>query len=473
MSAPHLAGDATPRAGTVGVVGAGLAGLSAAVYLRRAGFDVRIYDPAPAGGKAVTLEPTPGWRIEWGPHSFTSRAYALFELADVLGIGDRPVRLGAAAGTRFLVRGGKLRSAPFGGAIRLGEALGLLRGLFRRVTDVPGESVRAWVARRFGEAFAAGPLDAMMTGIWASDPATIEMDVAFPTVTDLVRSEGTVFRAMRELRRMTTVLREAGAARTAGTWGLPGGMGEIAAAARGFLGEGCFVPEAVTRITGTPGAYTLHHARGADHVARIVIAAEATVAADLLAAFAPDAAAGLREVRYAPLAVAHWHSANAAYPRGFGYLSPHAEHRPVLGTIFVSDLFPERAPAGHRSFATMIGGARHAEDVAIDPAEAKRRIEAEHLALTGRPVTVAGLHLVRHTTAVAPPLLGHADRLARIHAGLPGGIFVAGAWCGAGAMDDAIRSGRDAATSVGSDASWGGGKAPRNAPQDPVVSDVQ
>ncbi len=472
MSAP--AQDEAIAPPTVAVIGAGLGGLSAAVYLRRAGFRVRVYDAAPVGGKARTIEPTPGWRIEWGPHSFTSRAYALFDLAEVLGIGGRAVRLGKAARSRFLVRGGRLRGAPFGGGIKLGEWVGLVRGLFRRVEDVPGESVRAWVARRFGEAFAAGPLDAMMTGIWASDPATIDMDAAFPTVSELVRTEGTVFRALRELARTTRRLREAGVARASGTWGFPRGMGELADAARAWLGDDTFVATEVTGITQLPdGAYTLVTGGGPVVVDAVVLASEASAIARLLSGIAPDAAAALGEVRYAPLAVAHWTAPDAAFPIGFGFLAPEGEQRAVLGTIFVSDLFPDRAPAGQRAFATMIGGGRHPELARIDAAEAKRRVEAEHLALTGRPVSITGFHLVSHPTAVAPPGLGHAARMARIHGALPTGISVAGSWCGAGAMDDAIRAGREAAESIGSRASWGGGRAPRNAPQGREAADPE
>ena len=76
--------------------------------------DMKRFDDAAdanADGRRRTLEPMPGWRVEWGPHSFTSRAYALLDLAEVLGIGGRAVRLGAAAKARFLVRGGRLRHA--------------------------------------------------------------------------------------------------------------------------------------------------------------------------------------------------------------------------------------------------------------------------------------------------------------------------------------------------------------------------
>ena len=73
------------------VVGAGMAGLAAALHLRDAGVDVTVVDPAGAGGKAGSLEPAPGWRIETGPHTFTHRAEPVFRLAARLGMADREV----------------------------------------------------------------------------------------------------------------------------------------------------------------------------------------------------------------------------------------------------------------------------------------------------------------------------------------------------------------------------------------------
>src|SRR5207302_2308760 len=43
---------------------------------------------------------------------------------------------------------------------------------------------------------------------------------------------------------------------------------------------------------------------------------------------------------------------------GFGFLIPSKEKRPILGTLFHSAVFPERAPAGDQLLMTFIGGVR-------------------------------------------------------------------------------------------------------------------
>jgi oxygen-dependent protoporphyrinogen oxidase len=433
------AGSAVP---TVAIVGAGLAGIAAAVRLRGLGAEVMVFDPEPPGGKARTLEPVPGWRIEGGPHSFTSRADALFALADELGVAGDIVRLGPAARDRYLVRDGRLRRMGLmSGALRLGEWWSILRGLFRTLPEVPDESVGAWAERRFGPAVARGPLDAVVTGIWAADPVTIAMDAAFPRVVAALRTSGTLFRALRALPKAT---------RPAGTYTFTGGMGTLGAAAVARLGKESFVAARVEAIRRDGVGWRVDAVPGSRRFDAVVIATEAPAAAWLLAEIAPASAAALGTIPYAPLAVAHWTTPDAALPHGFGWLAAFAEERPVLGCIFVSDLFPGRCPPGYRAFTTMFGGARRPADAAIDEHEARRRLGAEHAALTGKPVTIDSLVLVRHHAAVPTPTPGHGARVAGIRAGLPAGLGVAGAWCGAGAMHDAAAAGQDAAATV-----WG------------------
>lgn len=420
------------------VVGAGLAGLAAAARLRACGADVRVIDPEPPGGKARTLT-RDAWRYERGPHSFTHRADALFALAHDLGVADRVVKLGKIASARYLVRGGRLRKVgPFSGAIRLGEMWGVLRGLFRHLPIGVDETVREVLAARFGESFADGPGDAMLNGIWASSPAEVAMEAAFPALTAAIRAKGSVWAAVRSLPR----------GRPSGTYGFPEGLGVLGDAAQASLGERAFCACQAQRLEARGGGWLIETTAGEVHADAVVIATDATSAATLLAGVAPVAAERLREIRYAPLAVAHWLSADSALPHGFGWLAPHGENRGVLGTIFVSDVFPSRAPSGQRAFATMLGGTRRPEDAALDLQAVRGRIEVEHRELTGHAVTLSDLQVVRHARAVTVPGPGHVARVATIRGSLPAGLHVAGSWCGAGAMNDAVLAGQVAASEL-------------------------
>lgn len=410
------------------VVGGGLAGLTAAIAANDVGHAVTLVDEAELGGKAQTIEAAPGWRVERGPHSFTGRADALRGLVDRLGLGARVEPTAPAARSRFLVRGGALVRAGPG----LLASWAVISGMFKRVEDADDASVWDWFAARLGPAFADGPLGAMCAGIWATDPRRVEMAAGFPTIHALVRQQGSIAGAALARERSAT-----------GTFTVHGGLGAIAGAARAALGPSRVHGGRVSgvRRAGASWIVTVDAVEiPADHV---IVACDAGRAGDLLAGVAPAACAALAEVEYAPLLVAHWLAKDARYPAGFGFLAEPASRIGSLGTLFVSDALPGRAPAGSRSFASMFADPRATDD------EARATVEAEHEALTGARVTLDGLHVIRHPRAVALPAPGHAARVARVRAGLPAGLHVAGSYLGGGAMDDAVRSGTVAAGELG------------------------
>ena len=63
---------------------------------------------------------------------------------------------------------------------------------------------------------------------------------------------------------------------------------------------------------------------------------------------------------------------------GFGMLVPEKERRKILGTLFTSSLFPNRAPRGFVTLSTYLGGTRQPE-IARLPADAQLEIVREEL----------------------------------------------------------------------------------------------
>ena len=419
------------------IVGGGLAGLSAAVHARAAGADVTVVDPGPLGGTARTAEPAPGWRIETGPHTFTARCPSLLALITALGLRDDVVPLGAAAKARFLRRNGRLKANA--SALGFGELFAVIRGLFARVQSAEDASIRDWVAARFGARVADEVMGAMVTGIWAALPEEVEMASAFPMIAAGVKAHGTAFSAAMAARKHAEPSPLRG-----GTWTVKGGLGRIGEHAEQQLG-GCRLRATAETIRCEGAEWVVGTTAGELRADRVVVALPAWRAAPLLADVAPTAAAPLARVRYSPIVGVHWLSRDCAFPAGFGYLASKVEQAPVLGMLFTSDLFPDRVPAGARGGATLVGGTREPAGVELAEEELRRRILAEHQTLTGQPMTLDAVAVVRHPYAVAVPAPGHAALRAAAHAALPAGLFLAGAWDGSGAMEDAARSGQAAA----------------------------
>jgi len=407
------------------VVGAGLAGLAGALALRDAGEEVTVVDPAGAGGKAGTAEPLPGWRVENGPHSFTHRAAPMFRLARRLGLEGRLVQLARRTPARWLVRGGVdgqperlVRGGPF--ALTPGEWWRVARGLLRRGAPLDG-SVADWLDATFGPGFV--PATVLTGGIWAAPPDVVGFADGFPVLAEKLRRHGHLFGALRAAERP---------AEPAGLWGFPEGMGELVRAAE--VAVGGVERVAVSALSPSASGWV---ASGVGRFDRVLLAVDPAAPGRLLGRTLP--------FRASPILLVHWLASDAALPHGFGYLAPPRAGRVVLGTLFSSDLHPSRAPAGRRSFATMVGGLANPEAVELDRQAALALVEEEHRRLTGRSVRVEAVHLVRHPAAVVLPEPGHAARVRALLAELPAGLAVAGSWCGSGAMPDAVQAGEAAA----------------------------
>jgi oxygen-dependent protoporphyrinogen oxidase len=91
----------------IGVVGGGLAGLTVALRLARAGRRVALFEAEPRLGGQLHTEHSDGFLIEHGAEGFVARSEALQELAEELGIGAELV--GQAQERSFGYDAGQLR----------------------------------------------------------------------------------------------------------------------------------------------------------------------------------------------------------------------------------------------------------------------------------------------------------------------------------------------------------------------------
>ena len=68
---------------------------------------------------------------------------------------------------------------------------------------------------------------------------------------------------------------------------------------------------------------------------------------------------------------------------GFGFLTPEVERKRVLGVVFSSSVFPERAPEGHVLVTAFVGGTRDPDLVEADPHTLTARVLDDLRSLLG------------------------------------------------------------------------------------------
>jgi oxygen-dependent protoporphyrinogen oxidase len=136
--------------------------------------------------------------------------------------------------------------------------------------------------------------------------------------------------------------------------------------------------------------------------------------------------------------------------QGFGMLIPKIEGFKSLGTIFSSSLFPNRAPAGHLTLTSYVGGERYPE-LAVLPQEKLIELVCEDLrvllGVRGQPVFA---HSVLYERAIPQYNVGYGrfkDLMNDIEARAPG-FFFAGHFRDGISLSDSIVSGCNVAERV-------------------------
>jgi oxygen-dependent protoporphyrinogen oxidase len=376
-------------------------------------------------------------------------------LLDELGITGERVYANPVARNRYILRNGRLIALPlspfafFSTPLFSARAkLRLLREPFlsRGAPDAE-ETVAAFVRRRLGGEFLDYAINPFVAGVYAGDPEKLSVSAAFPRLHELEQKYGSLIRGQvfgaRERARKMEQSKQAAAMLS-----FKRGMQTLPDAIATRLVRVELNAEAVAVTPGSAGfTVTVRGANGPrDFQAHaVLLATPAAAAAKLVAPFAPQAAEALAAIPYPPVAVAI-----CAYPRsaithaldGFGFLVPQRERRQILGAIFSSTLFGERAPPEIALLTTFIGGMRQPDLAQLDQDEIANIAQVELAALLGAPPHAKFVRVNRWPRAIPQYTLGHLERIAQIERAehnFPGLFFCAN-YRGGIALGDCIKS---------------------------------
>jgi protoporphyrinogen/coproporphyrinogen III oxidase len=407
------------------VCGAGISGLSLAHFARRRRMaDVVVLEAAPRAGGKVQTEWLDGNCCEWGPQGFLDNVPETLELARQLGLAADLVRADAGSADRFIARAGRLRRVPLSPpAFLLSDVLSL-PGRLRVLLEPfqPGgrgdESVLEFATRRIGREAAEVLVDAMVTGVYAGDPAQLSLPATFPRMRAMEEEHGSLTKAMLARGRNGSGAGPAGPGGTLTT--LFGGMQQLTDALAAELGPALRTGVAVRAVRRRAGAFEVALASGEVLAApRVVSAVPPRAAAQILAdVLGDEAVAALRAIPAVGVVVVMTGYASAAPfrrpTRGFGFLVPGRERRPVLGTIYCDATFPHEAPPGRTLLRTLLGGARDQSALFASDDDLVATVRRELDRYLGGDVEPDFVRVVRHEYGIPQYTVGHPARLAAI-----------------------------------------------------------
>lgn len=435
----------------VAVVGAGIGGLAAARALRQTGlFEIAVYEREARAGGVIQTSATDGFVREHAANGFlpVRDGTGAIDLARELGVEVVPAA--PAAEKRWIYRHGRLHAIPTSPAAFLKSQLLSPRGKLsllceplrpRRPRTAGDESIHAFASRRLGREVADAMVAPFVTGIFAGNADQLSVQAGLPALAALEDKGGLVvgqvrtmverMRARRARQTPEDAQSDSQTPRERPRLSAPrGGVGELIDALVSDLGDAL---RTGTSVTGFAPGPEIRLEDGSIHPCDAVVLATPThVGAHLCRDISRELKSALEQFPYAPVAVVYLGVQRAQVAHkldGFGFLVAEGEALRMLGTVFESVVYPERAPAGHVLLRSIFGGARDPGVLELTDAEliATARRDLDRALGDFARVEPVHTHVVRWPHAIAQYNLGHSARVERAEVlAAPLGIVLAG-----------------------------------------------
>jgi oxygen-dependent protoporphyrinogen oxidase len=395
------------------IIGGGITGLTAAFRLKQRGLPVLLLEASDRLGGAIQSVRRDGYLAEFGPNSILETSPVISDLVRDLGLESRRLYSDPSAEKRYVVRhkrpveiptsaAGFLTTPLFSPAAKLRV---LAEPFIRRAPEGLEESIAQFVLRRLGREFLDYAIDPLVAGVYAGNPRLLSVSQAFPKLHLLEQRYRSLFLGQflgaRERKRSGEVSKQ-----DAKKFSFDDGLQVLIEALQAGLDGAIETSAPIAGLRRTDEGWLVELERAGEgspmECAAVLLALPSHKMASLTIETTPALdLSPLAKVYYPPVAsvVLGFRRADVAHPLdGFGMLIPEKEGFNILGALFSSSLFPNRAPQGEVVITCYIGGAR-APLLPLNTPEALTEIAVKNLEIIlgvrGRP-TFQHVAVYRH-----------------------------------------------------------------------------
>lgn len=406
------------------IIGGGISGLSLAYLLQRQkpSLELIVLEAEERLGGKIWTDKSEGFLCESGVNGFLNNKPKTLELASDLSL--TPLKSNDNARKRFIFSNGKLHSLPESPPAFFKSGLLSLWGRLRIVYEIfapkgrkEDESLAEFGRRRLGKEAFEKLIDPMASGIYAGDPEALSLKSCFPRIHQLEMEYGSLIRALVKLQIRAKKERRASPGPGPGgvLTSFYDGMEALIISLRNALEEKVKPGRKVTSLDKKGNLYTVNLNDSSNIESEmIVLATPAYASSEILKGFDPVLSRTLSEIPYPPVSVVCTGYRKDRFGQsleGFGFLVPFRERRRILGTLWDSSIFPNRAPEGHVLLRTMLGGAR-ASSIAT---QSKNRlidiVTDELMEVMGIKIEPDFARVYFHEKAIPQYTIGHQERL--------------------------------------------------------------
>ncbi len=359
------------------ILGGGLSGLSTAWKKKKEGHHITLIESGPQVGGVLQSEKKNGYLLDYGANTLSLRNQNTSDTLEKMGALRHALDANPKANKRFIVRNQKLVALPLNFKSFLSSPFLSPKGKLRMLLEpfLPKgnldklESVADFISRRLGQEALTYCGNPFISGIYASAPETLNLANAFPALYEMEQQHRSLFIGMLKTR---------GSKKTkTRLLSFPEGMQQL-----GFLIQKNLKPEevltneSVLTVTRLAQEWKVKSRNIAGNLSELVCdEVISTIPVDQISNITWENIKGrenfnnLTKVTYFPLSMVFLGMKKDSIEHnldGFGFLVPQKENLSILGTLFSSTLFENRAPKGNILLTTFVGGERM-PDLALAP----------------------------------------------------------------------------------------------------------
>jgi len=357
---------------TVGILGAGISGLTAAFALQKEGISTVVYEKSDEVGGAIQTVEKDGWLVEEGPNTLMVKSQEVWQLLDDLVLDSQMVQANEVAKKRFVVKNRKPVAIPMSLGKFLSTSLITAKAKFRLfkepfipATEQEDESVASFIERRLGRQPLDYGINPFVSGIYAGNPRELSVKHTFSMLWELEQQYGSIVKGMFKKDRPKDRPKRAMISFREGNQTLPYALAHS-------LKRSIKTSTAVTSVKKRKNKWLVSGSSSGQSFENkhdyLISTIPSYALPDL---FESQSFIDLAKLPYAPISVLGlgFEANQVGHPLdGFGMLIPEVENFKTLGVLFSSNLFPNRAPDNHVLLTCFIGGARNPE-IASQPKE--------------------------------------------------------------------------------------------------------
>jgi len=362
---------------SVVIIGGGIAGLTTAFKLKNSGMEVTLLEAASHTGGVMSSISSDGYLVETGPNTILETSPKVTELVSDLGLDSEKIYANEISKTRYIVRNNKPVPLPLSPVAFLGTSLFSLRAKLRLLKEPfidpwdnqYEESLSQFVIRRLGQEFLDYAINPFVAGVYAGDPDHLSVRHGFPKLYALEQKYGSLIKGQIKGAKERKERAEE-SKQKARMFSFRKGLKTLPASLEEALGPAVRKNTVVTDISPKGNKWEITYQTDGRpeeilnsdcviYAGTVYQLSSLTVERQRLKDFEY-----FRQIYHPPITVLvlGFKREDVRHPLdGFGMLIPKVEGYHILGALFSSTLFPNRAPEGHVSLTVFIGGARQPE----------------------------------------------------------------------------------------------------------------